>query len=60
MVTISWEYFLNLLNSNKLNNCFKKNEENKRHKISIRRLKTHVLHRRANSIFANNKKKYNK
>ena len=60
ILTISWEYFLNLLNSNKLNNCFKKNEENKRHKISIRRLKTHVLHRRANSIFANNKKKYNK
>ena len=57
ILTIAWEYLLNLMNSNKFNKCFKKKEAERRDRIEIRRLKTHIEKRRSNTTnFFQNKK----
>ena len=49
ILTIAWEYLLNLINSNKFDNCCKKKEEKRKSIIStiqLRKLKTSVESRR--------------
>ena len=59
ILTIAWEYLLNLINSNKFYYCCQNKEEEKRNKIELRRLRTGIDKRRSNtSIFP--KKKINK